>query len=294
MESSKSNPRVNNSPPFNTVTTRKSPTSKESKVKSMFKIYKNVLNKMHKATSTAASHPSCVSSNPRLNRGMSTDATKQNGKERLNCFTNNANGHHGGLTKSLLLHNELSCVRKECGNVSASTLSGIGYFRRASLSSSSENFDLNQNVIASASDKSAIKLYDGHKSLIKQLDMHKVTSNYDSNNNLLIHSGCGDLLDELDALDVFYSPNKAIGSVQTSTDKQLVNASKLVKDSMLTVEEDMRCDLEVASFFDTKKKRLAKLCAEHMWPQEDGFPVEKSLTLDSNEYYEQQVDDGLG
>jgi hypothetical protein len=231
----------------------------------MFKIYKNVLNKMNKAKS--------VTSNNTLTRQQ---ISSSNNKENFNCFNKNNNNTKPGLAKSLLLNSELSCVKNETcnflsgngdGNASASTLSGIGYFRRASLSSSSEtNFDLNQN------ENSPIKLYDGHRSLIKQLEMHKLISNYDTNNNIVLHNGDIDVNSKNTyentchlntTIDIFSNQNSTNKTSKNNfietNEKVILDANKLVKDSLLTAEEDIMCDREVASFFDVKlKQSIAK------------------------------------
>ena len=244
-----------------------------------------------------------ITNNNTLTKQQSSNS---NNKENFNCFNknNNNNNNKPGIAKSLLLNNDLSCVKNECnflsgdgdGNASGSTLSGIGYFRRASLSSSSEtNFDLNLN------ENSPIKLYDGHRSLIKQLEMHKLTSKYDSNNNVILKDG--DINVNINnnyentfhinaTVDIFSSqaPSKTSKNnfIETN-DKIVLDANKLVKESLLTAEEDIMCDREVASFFDVKSKQVAKKEMIH-FDENLQYEVKPSVNITATTYYEQDND----
>ena len=264
-------------------------TIKESKVKTMFKIYKNVINKMNKAKS--------VTTNNTLTKQSSSIS---NNKENFNCFNKNGNSKTG-IAKSFILNNELSCVKNECnflngdGNASASTLSGIGYFRRASLSSSETNFDLNLN------ENSPIKLYDGHRSLIKQLEMHNLTSKYDTNNSVILNNcdinanksnnyeNTSHLNDTVDIYSNKFPPKTCKSNFIETNDKQVLDANKLVKDSLLTAEEDIMCDREVASFFDVKSKQAA---IKELINLNDNlqYEIKPSANLTAATFYEQEND----
>ena len=202
----------------------------QSKVMSVFKVYKNIVNKMNKNTNGAPA----PAQKPKQSASSS----------RFYCLNKQA--------AKGLLNNEFSCVRNECnylnGNASASTISGIGYFRSSSPASnlkcdSNENtneYSREEEIVKKANKAmglhtTPIKIYDGYKSLIQQISV--VETDITNNNKSVDQDDCFEISNN----------NKVIRKNSRFT---------AVQKKVYSIDDDVMCDLEVASFFDHKKLRI--------------------------------------